>query len=92
MINLAMNRGCETPRLYVRDGLKKKKRTLLCAPTAALLPLLLLDTPENSIESDRIRRKRMLHEKPDDYKSLQIAGTKKKIVRCIKNRRSLSKN
>jgi len=30
----------------------------------------------------------MLHEKPDDYKSLQIAGTKKKIVRCIKNRRT----
>jgi len=66
----------------------KKKRTLLCAPTAALLPLLLLDTPENSIESDRIQRKRMLHEKPDDYKSLQIAGMKKKIVRCIKNRRT----
>lgn len=30
----------------------------------------------------------MLHEKPDDYKSLQIAGMKKKIVRCIKNRRT----
>ena len=52
---------------------------------AAVLPLLLLDTPEDLTYSDQIQRDRMLHEIPDDYKSLQVSQTAENTLRCSKS-------